>query len=139
MATTGGADKCMIWRTFAKRGLGVNASAGSKTNINDQVQDFTVPTECVLETDEVKSVKANTISIYPNPAKNEFFIDFPSNTLGKVSVEIYDMSGKLVSSEDKISPEAKKSISTDRLTSGTYIVKVKGIGIDVASKVIVKK
>ncbi|MCE3075960.1 T9SS-dependent M36 family metallopeptidase [Chryseobacterium gwangjuense] len=139
LATTGGADKCMIWRTFAKRGLGVAASAGSKTNINDQVQDFTVPAECVLATDEVKSVKSNTISIYPNPAKNEFFINFPSNTLGKVSVEIYDMSGKLISTEDKISPEAKKSISTDKLINGTYMVKVKGIGIDAASKVIIKK
>jgi hypothetical protein len=138
LATTGGADRCMIWRTFAKRGLGVNASAGSKTNINDQVQDLTVPADCVLATDEVKAVK-NNISIYPNPAKNEFFINFPSNTLGKVSVEIYDMSGKLVSSEDKISPDAKKSISTDRLINGTYMVKVKGIGIDAASKVIVKK
>jgi len=139
LATTGGADKCMIWRTFAKRGLGVNASAGSKTNINDQVEDLTVPAECVLATDEVKSVKDNSISIYPNPARNEFFINFPSKTLGKVSVEIYDMSGKLVSSEDKVSPEAKKSISTEKLTTGTYIVKVKGIGIDAASKVIVKK
>jgi extracellular elastinolytic metalloproteinase len=138
LATTGGADRCMIWRTFAKRGLGVNASAGVKTNINDQVQDLTVPADCVLATDEVKAVK-NNISIYPNPAKNEFFINFPSNTLGKVSVEIYDMSGKLVSSEDKISPDAKKSISTDRLINGTYMVKVKGIGIDAASKVIVKK
>jgi hypothetical protein len=138
LATTAGADRCMIWRTFAKRGLGVNASAGSKTNINDQVQDLTVPADCVLATDEVKVVK-NNISIYPNPAKNEFFINFPSNTLGKVSVEIYDMSGKLVSSEDKISPDAKKSISTDRLINGTYMVKVKGIGIDAASKVIVKK
>ncbi|WP_394665381.1 T9SS-dependent M36 family metallopeptidase [uncultured Chryseobacterium sp.] len=134
----GGVDRCMIWRTFAKRGLGVNAAAGSKTNINDQVEDFTVPADCVLATDEVKVVK-NNISIYPNPAKNEFFINFPSNTLGKVSVEIYDMSGKLVSSEDKISPDAKKSISTDKLINGTYMVKVKGIGIDAASKVIVKK
>uniref|UniRef100_A0AAU6WX00 T9SS type A sorting domain-containing protein n=3 Tax=Chryseobacterium TaxID=59732 RepID=A0AAU6WX00_9FLAO len=128
----------MIWRTFAKRGLGVNASAGSKTNINDQVEDFSVPAGCALATDEVKTVKSN-ISIYPNPAKNEFFINFPSNTLGKVSVEIYDMSGKLVSSEDKISPDAKKAISTDRLINGTYMVKVKGIGIDAASKVIVRK
>ncbi|SEW31708.1 Por secretion system C-terminal sorting domain-containing protein [Chryseobacterium wanjuense] len=138
LATTGGVDKCMIWRTFAKRGLGVNASAGSKTNINDQVQDFTVPAECVLATDEVNTVK-NNISIYPNPAKNEFFIKFPSNTLGKVSVEIYDMSGKLVSSEDKISPDAKKSISTDKLINGTYMVKVKGLGFDATSKVIVRK
>ncbi|MCW3161154.1 T9SS-dependent M36 family metallopeptidase [Chryseobacterium oryctis] len=139
LATTGGADKCMIWRTFAKRGLGVNASAGSKTNINDQVEDFSVPEECVLATDEVKSIKNGSISIYPNPAKNEFFINFPSNVLGKVSVEIYDMSGKLVSSEDKISPDSKKAISTDKLINGTYMVRVKGLGFDTSSKVIVKK
>ncbi|SEM40286.1 Por secretion system C-terminal sorting domain-containing protein [Chryseobacterium taichungense] len=137
-ATTQGADRCMIWRTFAKRGLGVNASAGFLNDINDQTADFSVPTDCVLATDEVQTVK-NTISIYPNPAKNEFFINFPSKTLGKVSVEIYDMSGKLISSEDKVSPDAKKAISTDRLINGTYLVKVKGIGIDATSKVIVKK
>ncbi|ASK32493.1 metalloprotease [Chryseobacterium sp. T16E-39] len=139
-ATTLGEDKCMIWRVFAKRGLGVNATAGVKTNINDQVEDFSVPAECpLLATDEVKSVKNNTISIYPNPAKNEFYINFPSNTMGKVSVEIYDMSGKLISSEDKISPDAKKAISTDRMINGTYMVKVKGLGFDAVSKVIVKK
>ncbi|MBT2620182.1 T9SS-dependent M36 family metallopeptidase [Chryseobacterium sp. ISL-6] len=139
-ATTGGEDKCMIWKVFAKRGLGVNASAGVKTNINDQVQDFTTPPECpLLATDEVKSVKNNTISIYPNPAKNEFYINFPSKTMGKFSVEIYDMSGKLISSEDKISPDAKKAISTDKMINGTYMVKVKGLGFDAVSKVIVKK
>ncbi|MDR6158089.1 extracellular elastinolytic metalloproteinase [Chryseobacterium sp. SLBN-27] len=138
LALTQGADRCMIWRTFAKRGLGVNASAGSKTNINDQVEDFTTPGDCILATDEVNAAN-NTISIYPNPAKNEFFINFPPKILGKVSVEIYDMSGKLVSSEDKISPDAKRSISTDKLVNGTYVVKVKGIGIDTTSKLIVKK
>jgi len=139
LATTGGADKCMIWRTFAKRGLGVNASAGSKTNINDQVQDFTVPAECLLSTSETGAVKNIGISIYPNPAKNEFYINFPSNTLGKVDVEIYDMSGKLISTENKISPESKKAISTSRLINGTYLVKVKGLGIDTTSKVIINK
>ncbi|WP_261511387.1 T9SS-dependent M36 family metallopeptidase [Chryseobacterium paludis] len=139
-ATTAGEDKCMIWRVFAKRGLGVGAQAGSMTNINDQVESFIVPDECpLLATDEVKSVKNNTISIYPNPAKNEFYINFPSKTMGKFSVEIYDMSGKLISSEDKISPEAKKAISTDRMINGTYMVKVKGLGFDAVSKVIVKK
>lgn len=149
-AKTGGVDKCMIWRTFAKRGVGVNATPGTTTPANntpaaviaalgDQVQDFSVPADCVLATDEVNGVKNTTISIYPNPAKNEFFINFPDKTLGKASVEIYDMSGKLVSSEDKISPDAKKAISTDKLINGTYMVKVKGIGIDAASKLLIKK
>lgn len=139
-ATTEGADKCMIWRVFARRGLGVNASAGLKNNINDQVENFDIPVECgSLSTDEVKSIKENKVSIYPNPAKDEFFINFPTNVIGKVNVELYDMSGKMVASEDKISPASKKAISTSRLIDGTYLVKVKGLGFEAASKVIVKK
>lgn len=137
-AATQGADRCMIWRTFARRGLGINASAGASDDINDQQANFDVPADCVLATDEVQTVK-NTFSIYPNPAKNEFFINFPAKIMGKVSVEVYDMSGKLILSEDKISPDAKKSISTDRLINGTYLVKVQGIGINASSKLIVKK
>ncbi|RMZ59735.1 T9SS C-terminal target domain-containing protein [Chryseobacterium nematophagum] len=137
--TTGGENKCLIWEVFAKRGLGVNASAGDKTNINDQVEDFTVPTECnTLGTTEVKAIK-NTITIYPNPAQNEFNIIFPTHTMGKVNLEIYDMSGKLVTSENKISTDNKKTISTEKLVNGTYLVKVKGINIDSTSKIIVKK
>jgi len=139
MATTNGEDKCMIWRVFAARGLGIYANGGSNTDINDQFEDFTVPTECVLSTDEVKDVKSNTISIYPNPAKNEFYINFPKNTMGKVNVEIFDMSGKLVASEYKVSADEKKAINTTNLINGTYIVKVKGLGIDTSSKLLIKK
>ena len=87
--------------------------------------------------DEVKAVK-NTIAVYPNPAKKEFYINFPTN-IGKVRIEIYDMSGKLVSSEDGVSTEDKKTISTDKLANGTYLVKVKGLGPDAVSRVIVNK
>lgn len=136
---TGGADRCMIWRTFAKRGLGLNASAGSKTDLNDQVQDFSIPADCpLLSTDEVKPIK-DIISVYPNPAKNEFFVNFPANTLGKVNIEIYDMSGKLVLTENKVSPNERKAISTGNLINGTYLVKVKGLGVDNTTKLIVAK
>ncbi len=139
LATTGGVDKCMIWRVFAKRGLGSGATAGSMTNINDQTESFTLPEGCsALSTEEVKTAK-NSISIYPNPARDEFYINFPSSTIGKVSLEIYDMSGKLVSSEDKISPAEKKAVSTNNLVNGTYMVKIKGLGFEASSKVIVKK
>ncbi len=132
---TGGADKCMIWRAFAKRGLGVNASAGSKTNINDQVEDFTVPAECALATNEAELNKT-AISIYPNPAKNEFFIRTGKNVLGKMNVEIFDASGKLVSSQKIVSTE---SINTEKLSNGVYIVNVSGLGVQYSSKLMIKK
>lgn len=133
-ASTGGTNKCLIWNTFAKRGVGVNASAGSKTNINDQIEDFTVPAECVLSTNEVVSAKG--FNIYPNPAKNELFLNFKNNILGKVNVEIYDAAGKLVL-QQQIDPAAKESINTQKLINGVYVVKASGIGVNYSSKMII--
>lgn len=137
-ATTNGKDKCIIWDVFARRGLGVNASAGSATNINDQVADFTVPTpdpRCTtLATSDVNANKA--ISIYPNPAKNEFFLKSANAISGKVIVEIFDASGKLVSSQKVAASEA---ISTQSLPNGVYVVKASGLGVDYSSKLMIKK
>ena len=41
----GGANECVIWRAFAKRGLGALAFAGSD-DVGDETEDFTVPEEC---------------------------------------------------------------------------------------------
>ncbi|KAF2762893.1 hypothetical protein EJ05DRAFT_432919 [Pseudovirgaria hyperparasitica] len=40
---TGGSNKCDLWKAFAKRGLGVNASRGTGTN---RVEDYTLPSGC---------------------------------------------------------------------------------------------
>lgn len=138
MATTGGVDKCMIWSVFAKRGVGSGALAGSKTILNDLTESYALPAECsALATNEVSAT--SQLSVYPNPAKNEFFITFPSNTMGKAKVEVYDASGKLVMSEDKVTPSAKKAFTTDGLSNGVYVVKVKGLGIDASTKLIIRK
>ncbi len=46
VANYGGENRCEIWRAFAKRGLGVNASQGSSNNRSDGVEDFTLPSDC---------------------------------------------------------------------------------------------
>lgn len=136
--TSQGKDKCMIWEVFAKRGLGVNASPGSNLNINDQVADYTEPTpdpRCTtLAASDVNADKA--ISIYPNPAKNEFFLKSANKALGKVNVEIFDVSGKLVSSQKISSSDA---VNTQALTNGVYVVKVSGLGVNYSSKLLIKK
>ncbi|WP_230379809.1 T9SS-dependent M36 family metallopeptidase [Kaistella gelatinilytica] len=132
--TTGGADKCMIWNVFAARGLGIDASAGSKTDINDQTYSYDVPAECVLATNDVNATKA--FSIYPNPAKNEFFLKSNKSILGKVNVEVFDASGKLVSSQKIAATEA---VNTQALPNGVYVVKVTGLGVEYSSKLMIKK
>lgn len=138
MLTTKGENRCMIWKTFAKRGLGLNALAGNKMNINDQVEDFSVPKDCT-EGNSNMTVDKSQIAIYPNPAKDMFFIYLKDFTIGKVNVQIYDMTGKLVLSEERSSPDSRILISTKDFENGVYVVKLQGIGIDITSKIIVKK
>lgn len=72
-AATGGADKCLIWNVFAKRGLGVGAASGlitgTGTGMNDQVEDFSVPAECNLA---VADVQKDKFVVYPNLLKMRF-------------------------------------------------------------------
>jgi extracellular elastinolytic metalloproteinase len=42
----GGANQCQIWIGFAKRGLGLGASAGSNFSVTDGVEAFDVPVLC---------------------------------------------------------------------------------------------
>ena len=46
LALTGGANQCIIWRGFAKRGLGVSADQGTFNNRADGTQEFDLPQEC---------------------------------------------------------------------------------------------
>lgn len=138
MLTTKGEDRCMIWKTFARRGLGLNALAGNKMNISDQVEDFSIPKDCTDGNSNIQPDK-NLISIYPNPAKDEFFIYLKDFTIGNLHLQIYDMSGKLVLSENRSSQDSRIPVSTKDFENGVYVVKLQGIGIDSSTKIIVKK
>nr|WP_315027406.1 T9SS-dependent M36 family metallopeptidase [uncultured Chryseobacterium sp.] len=119
-----GEDKCMIWNVFAKRGLGVNASAGSKTVATDQVEDFTVPQECntTLATQDVKATD-NKFIIFPNPTYDEFFVGNIDKSSKEVKIRMFDMSGKLVLSDSREST-SKKAISTNGFQKGVYMVHI---------------
>lgn len=134
-ALAGGADNCLIWNVFARRGLGVNASAGSANLINDQVNGFDVPEGCILATDDI--VKNKSFGIYPNPAKGEFFIkNAPTVGNATVKVDIIDLSGKVVKSLER-KKNSSDAVSTQGLVKGTYLVVVTENGKSDAQKLIV--
>lgn len=43
IAIYGGANECLLWDAFAKRGLGVSASQGSSNSVNDGTEAFDTP------------------------------------------------------------------------------------------------
>ncbi len=61
----GGANQCLIWQAFAKRGLGENADQASEFNGSDGVENFERPIECL---DEIQIDK--TVNELINPGED---------------------------------------------------------------------
>ncbi|HZG54304.1 MAG TPA: T9SS-dependent M36 family metallopeptidase [Pyrinomonadaceae bacterium] len=61
MNLTGGANQCLIWKAFAKRGLGVSATQGSNTSVTDGTEAFDIPASCETVT-TVTTLSVNSAS-----------------------------------------------------------------------------
>ena len=127
-ALYGGANKCLIWQVFARRGLGYSADSGSATSSTDQSESFDMPPEselggasCSLSVaDEVDGFKL--ISIYPNPSDGNITIA-SSHNVREGALNIFDINGREVhSSKLDFSTGTNQNVSL-KLATGLYIVK----------------
>lgn len=67
----------------------------------------------------------NTITVYPNPTSNIINIMFPENLISKDSnITIYDINGSLINNHNSTIVNNGITISTDRLSTGVYLIKV---------------
>ena len=70
---TGGANQCLLWTAFAKRGLGFGATQGSANSATDGTQAFDLPAFCVAPqaptvTGSTPSIGAITVAFSSNAA-----------------------------------------------------------------------
>ncbi len=61
LALYGGANECIIWEAFARRGLGVNASQGSSGSKSDGTENFDVPGYCLGPAISFEVATINTV------------------------------------------------------------------------------
>jgi len=55
-------NACLLWKSFARRGLGVSANQGLSTNSNDGTEAFDIPTRCINALTFTKSVTEDVIA-----------------------------------------------------------------------------
>ncbi|MEC4047897.1 T9SS-dependent M36 family metallopeptidase [Flavobacterium sp. SUN046] len=135
-ATTGGQDYCMIWQVFARRGLGVNANSGDAFNSIDEVEDFTQPApgpNCVLSVNYFDNEEL--FRVYPNPTNGSLNLRI-NNYVGKVSIQIIDINGRLVNDIKNEDFNIEKTLNLNALQTGVYILKVSGDNINFTQKII---
>ncbi|WP_312089761.1 M28 family peptidase [Chryseobacterium sp.] len=96
------------------------------------LQHFAVATS-LLSTNEISENNLESIKVYPNPAKDILHLELPEK-IKKFSVEINDMTGKLISSY-----ENEKNINISKLVNGVYLCTVNSEEGKAVRKFIVKK
>ncbi len=145
LATTGGANYCMIWQTFARRGLGVGASSGTNTGvagIQDQTESFVEPTPgatpatgsaCTLSVDYFED--NDLLRIYPNPT-NGFLTIRINNYVGKVNFQVIDINGRIVIEFKNQDFNVEKALDLNNLQSGVYVIKIVGDNLNYTEKII---
>ncbi len=74
----------------------------------------------------------NTLNVFPNPANKQLFID--ANTTDKLTVDLYDFTGKQVFSK---STNDKSVIELSDLTKGIYILNIKTVDHIITKKIVI--
>ena len=138
MLANGGANQCLIWEAFARRGLGLSASQGSANSLNDQTEAFDVPQtpDCLLDSAD-RSLLQTGIILYPNPAKQTVHIRV-NQVSGDANVSILDINGRLIVTKE-ISLDSTATVDVSQFISGVYLVQVTSKdGFISATKLIIK-
>src|SRR5690606_12661517 len=131
----GGANRCIIWRAFARRGLGLSATQGSSNSKVDGAEAFNVPVDCLLGVNDNGSIQNNFI-IYPNPSNGEIYITSREN-IGDVSVSIFDIHGRKVLSK-QMEVHSVANLNANGLETGIYLIRIEGENYSQTSKIIIK-
>lgn len=104
---------------------------------------FFNPTYVGINEYETKSSQGNNLLLYPNPTNGNVNIVFNSNKEETASVQIMDISGRLIQTEliGSLQPgDINYSFDTRNLNSGVYIVNISSTsGVKRVSKLIVTK
>jgi hypothetical protein len=80
----------------------------------------------VMRTENIKRIESDGsyLNIYPNPVKNTAYIEFVDNTDGNSKIEVYDISGKLVTDISVNIVAGGVEMDVQQLRGGIYFVTI---------------
>lgn len=97
--------------------LGVGELMGVDDEISEPVHISFTTAEALF----VNTFDPASINIYPNPARNQIYIDLPKAS-GEVSIRLYDVNGQLVYGVRTL--EGSLRIDSSQFSSGLYFVEI---------------
>lgn len=82
---------------------------------------------------------AKNISVFPNPSNGELNISFNRETQYEVKVELYDLAGRMMISENLPAGTTEYNVGAgEKLPTGVYLLKVEEDGMSYSERIVVK-
>ncbi|CAM3251099.1 T9SS-dependent M36 family metallopeptidase [Aequorivita lipolytica] len=134
LIANGGANRCLIWRAFANRGLGVSATQGSTNSKSDGTEAFDVPPGCELGVSDNGADEINFI-VFPNPSNGEINIKSKYD-VGDATISIFDMNGRKVFSQE-VELRQNASVNASGLNTGIYLMQIESADRSQTTKLII--
>ncbi len=119
-----GANTCLIWEVFARRGVGWSSDQGDNRSRVDQTEAFDLPPVSELncaETEDDPDIDTGMFIIEPNPSNGIFNIRVPQS-IGASTISIYDVNGRFVYREQALLEDVHPVDIA--LRAGLYILRI---------------
>jgi hypothetical protein len=91
---------------------------------------------------QAKEIVDNTdVKLYPNPAKDNVTVEFISKVESKVRMNVYNLAGQRIISNETTSAEGLnvQSINTNTLSNGVYVFEIENNGSVIRQKFTIAK
>lgn len=115
-----GVHECLIWETFARRGLGYSASQGDSFTVGDETQAFDLPPSCIDDLG-INDNNGLNFNVYPNPASNDITISSDQGVIID-NVRIVDLTGKTISTISVNNTSV--TLPLDYVSNGMYLLEI---------------
>ena len=128
-ANYGGANKCLIWETFARRGLGFSATSGGN-------EAFDLPPDCqMVSTSNVELYLG--VSISPNPTDGIFTVKINDTVTDDVNIRVTNVAGSLLFSKQMNAGTGALEFDLSDYQAGVYLLQIQTEEASVIRKVVV--
>ena len=107
-------------------------------DFDGEVEDYTIIVEDA--TASIDDISFEGFNLYPNPTKGEFTLNLTLVNTDKVSVQLYDVRGRLIDEKNYYNTVANfsESILFKEASSGLYLLKVINGALQTTKKLIIK-
>jgi hypothetical protein len=113
-------------------------SSCTTSTFDGEVEDYTIIVEDAVAS--IEDVAFSGFNLYPNPSEGVFNLNFEVFTTDKVTVQLFDLRGRLVHQKNFFDTNAvfSEQINFDKTSTGLYLVKITNGSIQTTRKLIIE-